>query len=305
VAPAGSPELARTFAFSGNCPTGFTTPALANGAAATPAITAVIGNACAVGEGGPGTGWTARATINGAASVALATGLGGRLEVPQFPLVSGQNVVIVTNTFTPAGTSIPAPPAGGWRYNGSARLAGADVVLTDAVGRQAGSAFWPTAVAGGNLTVDFDAVMATGPNGGDGLVLGLGNPAAGATATSLGAYGGGLGWSGIAGLAVALDTYDNGAADPSANFVGVSTSRNSAGLLYDQTATAGVPALSGATRHVRVRVLSGQLTVTVAGVQVLQRTVSLPSLVLLGFTAGTGGIRPESHVVRNVVISVG
>jgi hypothetical protein len=304
VAPAGSPELTRTFSFSGNCPTGFTTPALANGGAATPAITAVVGNACAVGEAGPGTGWSATATINGGASVALGTGVGGRLEVPQFPLVSGQNVVIVTNTFVPAGTTIPAPPAGGWRYNGSARLAGADVVLTDAALRQAGTAFWPTAVPSANLTVDFDAVMGNGPNGGDGMAFGLGNPAAGATATSLGAYGGGLGWSGIAGLAVALDTYDNGAADPSANFAGVSTSRNSAGLLYDQTTTS-VPAFSGATRHVRVRLLSGQLTVTVAGVQVLQRAVTLPSQVLIGFAAGTGGVRPESHSVRNVVISVG
>ena len=44
---------------------------------------------------------------------------------------------------------------------------------------------------------------------------------------------------------------------------------------------------------------------TVAGTQVLQRTVSLPSQVLVGFAGGTGGVRPESHVVRNVVIAVG
>src|ERR1039457_3624619 len=67
--------------------------------------------------------------------------------------------------------------------------------------------------------LEFDALLENG-TGADGLTFALLNAASGAP--GLGASGGGLGFSGNSGVAVALDTYQN-SQNPSANFVGVAT----------------------------------------------------------------------------------
>lgn len=94
--------------------------------------------------------------------------------------------------------------------------------LTDAATKNsAGSAFWPTAVGSSDLDVTFDAAIDSG-TGADGLMLALANPAKGTLPTAVGAVGSGLGWWGISGIAVALDTHQTTGA-PSNNFVGVAT----------------------------------------------------------------------------------
>ena len=127
----------------------------------------------------------------------------------------------------------------------------------------------------------------------------LADPIRGATAASLGSAGGGLGFSGIPGVAVGLVTFTQ--ANPSANFVGISnggTSGNSPNWLVTSST---VPPLRTAPRHIQVVVTSGSMTVSVDGVQVLSQAVTLPPNVLVGFSGGTGGLF-DLHAVSNVSI---
>jgi Bacterial lectin/Abnormal spindle-like microcephaly-assoc'd, ASPM-SPD-2-Hydin len=207
-----------------------------------------------------------------------------------------------TGTSGSGPVSIPAPAAGVWQLNGSSSLPSAGVLqLTPATANQAGSAFYPTAVSSSTLTAEFDATI-NGGSGADGLTFVLANPAAGATPTSLGDSGGGLGFLGTPGVAVALDTYKN-AVNPSANFVGITDGPAAGGLHWLATSTA-VPNLRSATRHVKVTVAAGVMTVSVDGTQYLSQAVTLGANVLVGFGGGTGGLT-DVHSVKNVVITVG
>ena len=107
-------------------------------------------------------------------------------------------------------------PAVGWRVagGGSATMVGDTLQLTDArTKRYAGSAFWPHRLSGaGTLTATFDEVI-EGGSGADGLTLTILDAAAGRP-SALGSIGGGLGWSGIRGFAVAFDTFQD-PGDPS------------------------------------------------------------------------------------------
>ena len=124
-----------------------------------------------------------------------------------------------------ASTSVPSPTAGGWTLFGNAAVVSSTVsgVLavddTDSAGYEAGLAYYPTAVSGVGVTATFDALLENG-TGADGLTFALLNAASGPPV--LGIYGGGLGFSGNTGIAVALDTYKN-PQNPSANFVGLAT----------------------------------------------------------------------------------
>lgn len=101
-------------------------------------------------------------------------------------------------------------------------MVGRGVRLTPQVARDAaGPVSYRAPLSSEGLRVSFDAKI-SGGSGADGLTLTLANPAAGATVSSVGTAGGGLGWSSVPGCAIALDTYQNGR-DPSANFVGVAT----------------------------------------------------------------------------------
>ena len=165
-------------------------------------------------------------------------------------------------------------------------------MLTPATNDAAGSIFWPAPVPSERLSVAFNAKIGGG-SGADGLTLLLADPGRGASPYSLGAAGGGLGAEGVPGTVVALDTYQN-AGDPSAGFVGVGDA-GPPGLHWTATAT-DVGALRGASRRVRVTVLDHTLTVSLDGREVVRTAVNLPSDVLLGFTAGTGGLADQHRV---------
>jgi hypothetical protein len=183
--------------------------------------------------------------------------------------------------------------------NGSATISGTSLVLTPNVGNAAGTAFWPTAVATANLRASFDITIDQG-NGADGASFILGNPAAGARPTSIGGSGGALGAAGISGVAVTFDTFKNGTADVSANFIGVA--RTGSGLVYANTAT-NIPALRNSTHHIDIAVTAGHLTVAVDGVATIDSTVALPTTALVGFGGSTGGLT-DRHMITNAVLSV-
>jgi hypothetical protein len=199
--------------------------------------------------------------------------------------------------------AVPSPNAGGWKLNGTAALADGGLRLTDATTKNSNaSAFWPTPVAGASsFTVNFDSTIDGGTNA-DGTTLTFGDAAAGAKSTSLGSAGGGLGWSGTPGFAVALDTYANGT-DPSSNFVGIATGREAAtpkNLVWKATSK-NAPELR-TQRHIDVVASGGSIWVSVDGQQMVTTTVSLPSSTLIGFTSADGN-RTDRHLVSNVSIS--
>ncbi|WP_307623791.1 choice-of-anchor D domain-containing protein [Streptomyces sp. V3I7] len=197
------------------------------------------------------------------------------------------------------GVSLPAPGAGGWKLNGSARLSGGDLQLTQASANQAGSAVFPVPVLTDGLNAAFTTVIGGG-TGADGLTFSLLDPAR-ATPSALGAAGGGLGWSGQPGVAVTLDTYRN-PGDPSANFVGIATAGTGASLTYASTTTA-VPNLRSGPHAVGVSVSGTTLTVSMDGIRLLRTTVpSLPPTAYVAFTGGTGGAT-DIHTVRNVNVT--
>ncbi|MGW4160791.1 choice-of-anchor D domain-containing protein [Streptomyces sp. NPDC004788] len=198
------------------------------------------------------------------------------------------------------GVTVPGPDAGGWRLNGNAQISGTDLQLTQATANQRGTAVWPVPVLTDGLRATFTTAIGGG-TGADGLGFALLDPAR-TTPSALGALGGGLGYSGLPGVAVTFDTYDNGTNDPSANFVGIATSGSGSTLTYASTTT-NVPDLRSGTHAVTVAVTGKTLTVSVDGTQRLSTGVaSLPPSALLAFTGATGG-KTDIHAVRKATVT--
>ncbi len=207
-----------------------------------------------------------------------------------------------TTTAAAPSHAIPAPSGGKWQLNGSATLSAGSVVLTTARIRTAGSAIWPHPLRGiTSLSASFDVQM-DGGTGADGATFAMINASTGRS-TSLGKIGGGLGWAGIPGRAVAFDTFQN-PGDPSYNDVGLIKGFNPEQpdqLTWADSATA-IPRLRGGIRHITVVVEHGLLTVTVDAAVAFTAPLALPAKLLVGFTASTGA-RTDRHVVSNVNIT--
>jgi hypothetical protein len=195
------------------------------------------------------------------------------------------------------------PTAGGWTLNGSSKLSGGVLQLTQAGStNQAGTAFWPTPLSGSNLSVTFTSTIGGGgTTGADGLSLVLADDSTAPTA--VGSTGGGLGFSGINGVAVALDTYQN-SVNPSANFVGVTngpitpTVPGNLNWLATDTSVASLRA----THLFKVNLSNGTLSVTMDGVGLLSTPVTVGHDVLLGFSGGNGGLT-DTHSVSGVTVT--
>ena len=217
-----------------------------------------------------------------------------------WPLNGTGNSTLTTVTFTGVGIKgTGAADLGNWSLHGSAALAGNSVALTStATTSQAGSVVSPVSVTTNNLTVAFNASIGGG-TGADGMTLTFAKPT---STTLLGRSGGSLGYSGISGVAVGLANFKQGA-DPSANFVGIADGGPVGGIPNWVATSSAIPKLQGATTHVVVAIRGTQLTVRVAGTQVLQRSVAaLPPSAKLVFTAATG-VRTDDFVARNVSVS--
>ena len=195
------------------------------------------------------------------------------------------------------------PTAGGWKVNGTAVLSGGALQLTQA-GKtgQAGTAFWPTPLSDSNLSVTFTSTIGGGgASGADGLTLVLADDTT--SPTAVGSAGGGLGFSGINGVAVALDTYAS-ASNPSSNFVGVTdgpitpTAPDNLHWVATDTSVASLRA----THLFKVNLSSGTLSVTMDGVLITSTPVTVGNDVLLGFTGGTGAVT-DTHSVSGVTIT--
>ncbi|GAA5194116.1 hypothetical protein GCM10023322_57720 [Rugosimonospora acidiphila] len=208
--------------------------------------------------------------------------------------------VVGTATAPPSGSALPSVLAGGWMFNGSAAMSGSTLALTPAQPEKIGTAIYTTPLPGDGLTASFTAEIGGG-TGADGLTFAM-LDAARNTPQGIGAGGSALGFGGLPGVAVSLDTYRN-SGDPSANFVSI-LSTNPTGAVERLAAATAIPALRTGTHAVKVSAAGGTLTVWIDGTQVLSQSVHLAPSILPAFTASTGGAT-DQHLVRNVSISSG
>ena len=109
-----------------------------------------------------------------------------------------------------------------WNAVGSAVVQpGCKYQLTTSSGTQHGEIVWPTLVATDNIVLSFTVTLSNpSATPADGFTVVLGDPSLGATPTSTGATGFGLGAQGIPGLVFGFDTYHN-AGDPPVPYVAV------------------------------------------------------------------------------------
>jgi hypothetical protein len=216
-----------------------------------------------------------------------------------------QLVTLVGVGAAPVATTVPAPKDGGWVYNGSASLTGNDVTLTPAQPTLAGSTIYPRAVTTDGLAVSFTSVI-SGGTGGEGLALEFLDPAE-HDATALGETGAALGFGGLTGSAVTVDTSLSPPTDPSDNFIGLARSQGSFdghALAYDATFNAPTPLTAG-THRVDVAITGGKITVKLDGATAFSASsAAIPAQALIGFAAATGD-QTDVHAVRDVVITPG
>lgn len=191
------------------------------------------------------------------------------------------------------GTSVPSP-GGGWTVNGSAQLTGTTLQLTPAVKDTSGSAVYYQPLASNGLHAQFTTHIGGG-TGADGMTFAL-LDASKATPSSLGAWGGNLGFGTLPGVAVAVNTYRT-------NSIGIVTGQTAAGLTY-AAKTTSVPEFRSGTHVIGVTVTGSTVAVTVDGKVAVSATVTMPSTVLAAFTGGNGSAT-DVHAVSGVSVSSG
>jgi hypothetical protein len=179
--------------------------------------------------------------------------------------------------------------------------------LTASLDSQHGEIAWPALISTGDILISFTVTLSN-PSmlPADGLTVLLADPSLGATPTSLGTIGMGLGAEGIPGLLFELDTYHNGG-EPAVPYIAVT--RGEASLFENPyiNVNTSIPAVvSGSapiTHNYTYSLLRGQMTVTMDGVQLFSGEVTPPPTAYLFITASTGGYY-EDTVVSNVSATV-
>jgi hypothetical protein len=202
-----------------------------------------------------------------------------------------------------ASTGAIPPPGGGWSYNGTAALTGADTQLTPATAAVAGTVIYPRAVSTASVTATFQ-VQIGGGSGANGMTFAFLSPTT--PANSVGLAGSGLGLQKLSGLAVVLSTYPILGVS-SRNFVSIVTS-SATGLALVGSARVPVQQLNSGTHTVTLSLVQNPTTkkytlmVAVDGLFVLQYGVNVAATALLAYTAATGHLT-DIHTVRNAAIA--
>ena len=179
--------------------------------------------------------------------------------------------------------------------------------LTTAANNQHGELIWPTLISTGNIQISFTVTLSN-PSAlpADGFTVLLADPSLGATPTSMGAAGMGLGAEGIPGVLFALDTYHN-AGDPPVPYVAVG--RGETALFskpwfnVNTTIPTVVSSSMPITHNYTVSIVQGRVTATMDGAQVFSGTITAPPVAYLFITASTGGSF-EDTIISNVSATV-
>ena len=195
-----------------------------------------------------------------------------------------------------------------WNAVGSAvTQPGCKYQLTTSSGTQHGEIVWPTLVATDNIVLSFTVTLSNpSSTPADGFTVVLGDPSLGATPTSTGATGFGLGAQGIPGLVFGFDTYHN-AGDPPVPYVAVGRGETN---LFENPwfmVNTNIPQLVSSSMPIShdytVTLTQGTLTMTLDGVVVMSGNVTPPPTAYLYVTASTGGSW-ETTVISNVSATV-
>jgi hypothetical protein len=204
-------------------------------------------------------------------------------------------------TASPAARSANVTPfPDGWKLNGDAAVNGGKLVLTPAVREKTGTAVFQTPLVTAGLRSKFTIRCADG-DGGDGIAFMLLDAGRTKPDGALGQGGGGLGFSGQAGIAVALVTYPQ-ANDPRSAFVGISGAGNGRQLTYLATSTS-IPDLRSGEHEVEVEIAAGGVVrVSIDKTKVLEVAAAVPANAYVGFGGATGG-RTDLHEVSKVDFS--
>jgi hypothetical protein len=179
--------------------------------------------------------------------------------------------------------------------------------LTTATNDEHGEMVWPNLISTGNIQITF-SVTFSNPSAlpADGFTVLLGDPSLGATPTSSGAVGMGLGAKGIPGLLFEVDTYHN-AGEPAVPYIAIT--RGESALFENPyfNVNTNIPAVVSSsmpiTHTYTYSLVEGQMTVTMDGNQLFSGTVTPPPVAYLFITSSTGGSY-EDTVVSNVSATV-
>jgi Bacterial lectin len=228
--------------------------------------------------------------------------------------------VVVSNGTTPSVTSNAASlfvgdltdigNLCGWTLLGTAQTPSpsCSIQMVAATYQQAGEIVWPNLISTSNIQLSFTVTTsdASTPPA-DGFALVLGDPTLGATLTSVGLPGEGLGAEGIPGAVLAFDDFEN-PGDPPIPYVGITRGetalwKNPYFNLNTNISPLAIPGQTVSTSYV-ISINQGVLTVTQNGVQLFSGTViTLPPVAYLYFTASTGS-EFEKTVISNLSATV-
>jgi hypothetical protein len=198
----------------------------------------------------------------------------------------------------------------GWTWLGTAQAPtpSCSIQMVAATYQQAGEIVWPNLISTANIQLSFTVTTsdASTPPA-DGFALVLGDPTLGATLTSTGLPGEGLGAEGIPGAVLAFDDYEN-PGDPPIPYVGVTRGetalwKNPYFNINSNISPLATPGQTVSNNFV-ISLVQGLLTVTMNGTQLFSGTViSVPPVAYLYFTASTGADY-EQTVISNLSATV-
>jgi hypothetical protein len=166
------------------------------------------------------------------------------------------------------------------------------IQLVTAAQQQQGEIVWPTPISTANIQLAFTITTSNSGNPpADGFALVLGDPSLGATTSSVGLPGEGLGAEGIPGFVLAFDDYED-TGDAPVPYLAVERGEiplweNNYTNLNTTIPTLAIPGETVAHTYT-VSIVNGMMTVTMDGTQVFSGTVSVPPVAYLYFTASTG-----------------
>jgi len=174
---------------------------------------------------------------------------------------------------------------------------------------QGGEIVWPELISTDNLQLSFTVTLSnTSPFPADGFAVVLGDPSLGATLTSVGIDGEGLGARGIPGLVLAFDDYYNDdptqwPIDPKVPYLGVGRGENNLWESPYTNVNSTIPALVAYGQSVShsyvLTLFKGYMTMLMDGQQVFSGIVSVPPVAYLYATSSTG-LYWEQTVISNI-----
>jgi len=195
-----------------------------------------------------------------------------------------------------------------WIAHGSAVVSGGTACtyqLTN-TGEQAAQLVWSQLISTTNFTLSFTMTTSNASaTPADGFTVVLGDPSLGATLTSMGLKGQGLGAEGIPGLVLGFDTYQNGPPDaPMVPYVGVTRGETAQWenpwFNYNDNISPIVVRGQTLVNTFVFTLVNGQYTVTQNGTQIFSGSVNaVPAVAYLYFTASTG-LDYETLVISDV-----